>query len=355
MTRPHQLTPDRAAAYLDVALANVARVYPNHPGHLLTSAADLQPPEVLHPVFAGSFDWHSSVHQHWLLVRLLRRAPDLPGAAAARRWFDACWTPDAMATEAAYLAEPARRSFERPYGWAWLMTLAAELTTAGGTGSRTTQGTGVDPVPPGPPATDARRWAAALTPVTEVVRAHCLTWLASSPLPERSGTHASSAFAALLLHDAARATGDTALATAVDAAARRWYADDRDAPTRYEPSATDFLSPTLVSAVLMAEVLPAAQAAPWLAAFLTDPAPLTHPVAVSDPTDPKVVHLDGLNLSRAWCWRRLAAHPACPARLRSDAEVAADRHLDVSLPATVSGRYVGDHWLSSFAVLALEA
>lgn len=323
---------DRATAsrYAAAGLANVAREYPNHPGHLLTGPDDLLPPSVLHPIFFGSYDWHSSVHQHWMLVRLLGRFPDLPEAPAIRRWFDERVTDAAATAEAAYLAHPQRRSFERPYGWAWLATLAAELHL------------GDDP--------DAARWAAALRPLTSAVRDRALRWLETTTYPQRSGTHANSAFACVLLGDAAAATGDGDLRDAVDRAATRWYADDAGYPAWLEPSATDFLSPALVEVDLLSRVLSREAFVAWFDRFLPDPTPLTVPAVVAERSDPHTVHLDGLNLSRAWCWQRLAQVLPPDHVARSVAATAADRHADAALLHVLSQQYVGEHWLPTFAV-----
>jgi hypothetical protein len=323
---------DRATAsrYAAAGLTNVAREYPNHPGHLLTGPDDLAAPSVLHPLFYGSYDWHSSVHQHWMLVRILRRFPELPEAAAIRRWFDERVTHDAATAEAAYLAHPQRRSFERPYGWAWLVTLAAELHTWD------------DP--------DGDRWADHLAPLTTLVRERSLLWLETTTYPQRSGTHANSAFACVLLGDAAAATSDGDLRDAVDRAATRWYVEDAGYPAWLEPSATDFLSPALVEADLLSRVLSREGFVAWFDRFLPDPASLTVPAVVADRADPHTVHLDGLNLSRAWCWRRLAQVLPPDHAVRPIAGSAAERHADAALPHVLSEEYVGEHWLPTFAV-----
>jgi hypothetical protein len=323
-----------ASRYAQAGLANVAREYPNHPGHLLTGPDDLVPPSSLHPIFFGSYDWHSSVHQHWMLLRLLRRVPGLPEAGAIHAWFDTRFTDEAVATEAAYLQDPRRRSWERPYGWAWLLTLAAEL--------RTWQEPRV------------RSWAVTFTPLADVVRGRCLDWLASTPYPQRCGTHANSAFAGVLLHEAALATGDEELRRAVADATDRWYRDDAGYPAWIEPSASDFLSPVLVEADLLRQRLSAARFAQRLRRLLPDPGPLTTPAVVADRTDPQTVHLDGLNLSRAWCWRRIARSLPLGDELAVLAERAAERHAEAALPAVLSGEYVGEHWLPTFAVYLLD-
>ncbi|MFU8839781.1 MAG: DUF2891 domain-containing protein [Nitriliruptoraceae bacterium] len=333
-----------AAGFARAGLANVAREYPNHPGHLLTGPADLRTPRELHPVFYGSYDWHSSVHQHWMLVRLLHRWPDLAEADAIHAWFETTWTAATIEVEVAYLADPTRGTFERPYGWAWLVLLHAAL-----------HGLATDPTVEARHRLAAARWRGTLAPLQEVLGDRLASWLATTRLPNRAGTHPNSAFACTLLLDAAAVDPKAAaLATAVHEAARRWYLDDRDAPVAFEPSGADFLSPALVEASLLARVLHADHYRPWLDRFLPDPASLTTPVVVDDRADPQTVHLDGCNLSRAWCWRRLgAALPQADPR-RDLAVTAARAHRDASL-AHVLDDYVGAHWLPSFVVYLADA
>ncbi len=338
--QPHNEAPDpdvvdatKAADHLDVALANVAREYPNHPGHLLRGPEDLQEPSQLHPIFFGSYDWHSSVHQHWAALTMARWFPELPQRDEVIAWFDRTITTEAIEVERAYLED--RPWFERPYGWAWLLELDAELAVWAHRGL----------------ALDAGGWRANLWPLTEQVREGCLQWLGATADPQRTGTHGNSAFAAARLFDAAQVTGDAALAGAVRIAAERWYGLDLDAPTRYEPAPNDFLSPTLVEAELQLRVLGPDEARPWLSGFLTDPEPLLAPVSVPDRADPQLVHRDGLNLSRAWGWRRIAAVLDTDDPLRADAIEASRQQVAASLPSVISGRFVGDHWLPTFAVL----
>ena len=333
MSTPTGLLPlDVATAYARAGLDNIAREYPNHPAHVLTGPDDLVPPSQLHPIFFGSFDWHSAVHQHWMLVRILRLHPDIEVAGDVRRVFDERLTVLAARTEAAYFSDPLRRSFERPYGWAWLLTLAAELYTWD------------DPA--------GARWAEALQPLTTTVRGRCLSWLHDAPYPQRSGTHSNSAFAGALLLDVAAAMDDEELASAVTEAALGWYAEGGAYPAWLEPSATDFLSPALVEIDLMRRVLGEAFPA-WVEGFLPDPQPLTVPAQVADRADPHGVHLDGLNLSRAWCWEGLAAALPADHGLQVVATEAAVAHADAALPWVLTGEYVGEHWLASFAVYLL--
>ena len=322
------------------ALANLAREYPNQPGHVLAAASDLVPTRTLHPAFHGSYDWHSAVHMHWLLARLVRADPALPQRAAIVELFERNCTPQAIAGECAYFARPHTQSFERMYGWAWLLHLASELARSG------------DP--------QLRRCGANLAPLAAIIVARYRAYLPRARHPVRHGVHANSAFGLAFALDHARLDGDAALADLFASTARAWYGDDCDAPARWEPSGADFLSPVLMEAELMRRVLAPDEFARWLGGFLPglangSPAALMTPVTVTDRADPQLVHLDGLNLSRAWCMRGIAA--ALP---RGDPRVpvlraAADAHLAAGMEGIASGEYVGEHWLASFALLALTA
>ena len=331
----HRLTDELAADLARLAVENVDREYPNAPAHLLTSPADLRPPRELHPAFFGSWDWHSSVHQHWLLVRLLRVGRAGPRADAARAALADHLTAPKLAVEAAYLRE--RPSFERTYGWAWLLKLADELSAW------------ADP--------DVPSWRDALAPAVDAVRQNWIAHLPRATYPIRAGTHANSAFGLLLGLEHARAAADEALAALLERKAREWFAADRDHPAHLEPGGDDFLSPALVEAALMATVLEPPAFRAWLGAFvpgLADERPwgLFSPAVVADRSDPKTVHLDGLNLSRAWSWRRLATALLDDARGEM-ARSAAERHLAAALPHVLSGEFAGEHWVGSFALLAL--
>ena len=322
------LTTDEAADLARRALTNIAREYPNHPQYLLESDADAVPPRVAHPVFFGCFDWHSAVHSHWLLLRLLRVLPDLEPRAAIETALDAAFVPAKIAVETAYLEK--RPWFERPYGLAWALLLCTEAT--------------------------GTRWAAPLAPLAAIVRANVVAWLDALRYPVRCGTHHQTAFALTLLHDAAAEVRDTEMLAMVRAQSLACFRADARAPLRFEPSGEDFLSPTLMAADLMRRVLPAAEFGAWLTAYLPDlptrAADDWLPCAdVADETDGRAVHLHGLNLSRAWNLANIAAalplrDPRTPA-LRA----AADRHRTAGLRATLATRhYAGDHWLPSFAV-----
>ena len=326
----HRLTDTLAADMARLAIENIGREYPNAPGHLLRSADDLRAPRELHPAFFGSWDWHSSVHQHWLLARLLRldRAGGL--AADARRALAASLTSEHLATEAEYLRE--HPTFERTYGWAWLLRLSDELS------ART------DP--------HASGLAAALAPAVAVVRSNWLAWLPRATYPIRAGTHANSAFGLAFALEHARRAGDRAFAGALEERARAWFMSDRDYPAHLEPGGDDFLSAALVEAGLMAAILgPGFRA--WFDAFLPSvPRSLLEPAVVSDRSDPKTVHLDGLNLARAWSWRRIA-NGLGDDRRAGAARAAGETHLEAAVPQLFSGEYAGEHWVSTFALLAL--
>ena len=331
-----RLSPERAARFAAIALGHVRREYPNRLDQTLAGPEDLRAPSALHPVFFGSYDWHSCVHSHWMLARLLRRFPDAPAAPTIRALFDEQLVPAKVEAERAYLAAPVARGFKRPYGWAWLLKLAEELGRH-----------------------EDRRWAAALEPLAEVFAARFRDFLPLATYPVRVGTHFNTAFGLRMAADYAEAKGDAALRALLRETAERWYGADADCPAWGEPSGDDFLSSALVEAECMRRLLPPGRFLPWLDRFLPrigggEPAALFRPAVVTDRSDGKIAHLDGLNLSRAWCWRSLAsALPRDDARRARMEETAAD-HLAAALPH-IAGDYMGEHWLATFAVLALEA
>ena len=332
------LTPEVASRFAAIALAHVEREFPNKLDHVLNGPEDVRGPRALHPVFYGSFDWHSCVHGYWLLARLLRRFPDLPEAPRVRALFTRRLTEKNVAGEVAYLAESSRATFERPYGWAWLLMLAAELR-------RHTSREGVC-------------WNATLQPLADVFVRRFVDFLPKATYPVRAGTHSNTAFAAALALEYATVAEDETLGTLLRERVLAWYALDADCKA-WEPGGDDFLSPTLIEAECMRWVLPPDEFLPWLDRFLPrlasrEPATLFRPATVSDRSDGKIAHLDGLNLSRAWCWRGLARLRPPDDPRRAVALEAADVHLAASLPH-VAGDYMGEHWLATFAVLALEA
>ncbi len=331
------LTAERGAVLAGAALGHVGREYPHKLDHVLDGADDARTPSDLHPIFHGSFDWHSCVHGWWTLARLARRLPELAEAAEIERRLDEAFTPDMVAGELAYLARPSSRGFERPYGWAWLLKLHEEF------------GLRDDPA--------GRRRAQALAPLAIAFAQRFRAWLPLADYPVRSGAHGNTAFALRLALDWAEAH-DPALATLASAKLVAWYGGDAAAQA-WEPDGDAFLSPTLVEAAAMRRALSPEGFRMWLAAFLPDaargaPAALFTPARVSDRSDGKIAHLDGLNLSRAWCWREVAGGLEEGDALRATALQAADAHLTEALPH-VTGDYMGEHWLASFALLALEA
>ncbi|MFI9817266.1 DUF2891 domain-containing protein [Saccharothrix variisporea] len=322
----HLLDDTTADRLLSTATANVLRDHPVHWMHVVSSDADLVPQRVLHPVFAGSFDWHSCVHQTWLMVRLLRLRPSLASADEARRALDTLITPAGVQTEADFFAGPMGAFWERPYGWAWLLVLDAELRTW-----------------------DSAPWD--LGPLSEVVRSRYLDWVSHARLPIRAGTHANTAFATGLTLDAARALNDDDLADACAEAALRWHREDRDYGG-FEPDAADFLSPALTEADLVRRVLP--DFPTWFESFLPtlDEARwkvLREPVPVDDPSDPYGSHLVGLALSRAWCWRSIGDALPDDHRYRQLALTAAEDHREAGLRYVFGHGYYAEHWLGSFA------
>jgi hypothetical protein len=326
----HRLTLETANRFAEIALGHVTREYPHKLDHVMEGPEDVLGPRALHPLFFGSFDWHSCVHGYWLLMRTLRLFPAMPAARPIGGLFDAMVTPANVAGERDYLDRAYTGSFERPYGWGWLLMLHAE----------------------------ARRheadWADHLAPLAGAFAERFKSYLPRLTYPIRTGTHYNTAFAMILALDWADAN-DTGLAGLIRARAQDYYGGDRDCPA-WEPGGDDFLSPALTEALLMRRALPEPAFRPWFGAFLPDlaagrPASLFTPAFVSDRSDGKIAHLDGVNLSRAWCWRGLAE--ALEPALAALARETADAHLDASLPH-VAGDYMGEHWLATFALLALE-
>jgi hypothetical protein len=318
-----------------IALGHVAREYPNKLDHVLEGHADAKVPRALHPIFYGSFDWHSCVHGYWLLASLLRRFPALPEADQVRALFAESLTEANVAGEVAYLDRPSARGFERPYGWAWLMKLQAELL-----------------------GHDDKTWANRLQPLADAFARRFRDFLPKAHYPIRAGVHSSTAFALALAQDYALAANDPDLSDLLRGKARAWYLADR-AAAAWEPSGDDFLSATLMEAECMRRLLPRDEFLRWLEAFLPEaangrPESLFAPAVVTDRSDGKIAHLDGFNFSRAWCWREIAHVLPSHHPLADVAEGAARKLMAASLPH-VAGDYMGEHWLASFALLALTA
>jgi hypothetical protein len=333
------LTPERASAFARLALKGVRKEYPNKPGHVLDGPADVKSPKELHPAFYGCYDWHSAVHGHWMLVRLLRLFPDLPEAKQVREALNENLTAENLRAEAAYFARPSSRSFERPYGWTWLLKLAEELHGWD------------DP--------DARRWSKNMRPLTDLIAGRYLDYFPKQTYPIRSGVHPNTAFGLSFALDYARAVGDEKLAELIKERARTYYGKDANAPAAWEPDGADFLSPSLAEADLMRRVLPPSEFREWFNKFLPDvakgePRSLFTPAVVTDRSDPQLVHLDGLNLSRAWCLRSVAAVLPASDPARAALARSAALHAEAGLRHVASGDYAGEHWLASFAVYMLS-
>ena len=329
------LSPDAAVRFARLALDCVHKEYPNHISHTMASDADVRPPRELTPAFYGCYDWHSSVHGHWLLARLAHLYPDAQFAGEARAALARSLTPENIAGEVRYLEGEGRVAFERPYGLAWLLQLAAELRDWDDE--------------------QVQQWSSALVPLETLTAARLKSWLPKLRYPIRIGEHSQTAFAFGLAWDWSSVAGDEALRALLDAKAREFYLPDQDCPLGYEPSGHDFLSPCLAEADFMRRVLEPHEFSGWLSEFLpqiprTGDANWLPPGIVTDRADPKLAHIDGLNLSRAWMLEGIAAGlPAGDPRI--DALVAAaNRHRDAALPAVTGEHYEGGHWLGSFAV-----
>jgi hypothetical protein len=324
-----------AERFANLALACVHKEYPNHISHTLSSDKDAAPPRKLTPAFYGCYDWHSCVHGHWLLARLARTFPNAPFAKPAREALSADITPEHVAQEVAYIRGEGRASFERPYGLAWLLQLGQELREWD------------DPT--------ARQLSANLRPLEEAARDKIRTWLPKLSHPVRIGEHDQTAFGLGLILDAARGAKDQDLANIATTKARQFYFADKGCPLSYEPSGEDFLSPCLGEADVMRRILPPVDYAAWLGGFLPQipvdgSTTWLRPEVVTDPSDPKLAHLDGLNLSRAWMLEGIASGlPPGDPRVAALTGAAA-AHRDAGLAAVTGEHYEGGHWLGSFAV-----
>jgi hypothetical protein len=333
------LTRERASAFARLALKGLNKEYPNKPEHVMGGPSDVVAPKALHPAFFGCYDWHSSVHGHWMLVRLLKLFPDLPEGTEIRAILAAHFTAENLKAESDYFSRKESKSFERPYGWAWLLKLAEELHGWD------------DP--------DARAWSINFRPLADAIVARYLDFFPKQTYPIRTGVHPSTAFGLSFAHDYARALDDKRLLALVEERARAYFAADTNVPAGWEPGGADFFSPSLIEADLMRRVLPAAEFQAWFGKFLpaaaaSEPKALFTPATVTDRTDPQLVHLDGLNLSRAWCMKSIAG--ALPPGNEARAALAASgaQHAEVALEHVASGDYAGEHWLASFAVYLLS-
>ena len=328
------LDPAAAQRFATLALTCVHKEYPNKIAHVLSGDADVQPPRSLTPAFYGCYDWHSAVHAHWLLARIARRFPGSETANAARAALAVSLTPENIGPEVDYMRGQGRTSFERPYGLAWLLALAAELRSCN------------DP--------QARTWVAALSPLEAEAAARIASWLPKLHYPIRIGEHSQTAFAFGLIHDWARIAGNSSMLALLESRGRDYYLGDRDCPLAYEPSGEDFLSPCLAEADFVRRILPATEYAAWLTGFLpriprSASADWLAPGVVTDRSDPKLAHIDGLNLSRAWMLEGIAAGLPKGDRRVAALAAAAMAHAAAALPAVTGEHYEGGHWLGTFA------
>jgi hypothetical protein len=324
-----------AARFAELALSCAHREYPNKIAHVLSGDGDVRPPRELTPAFYGCYDWHSAVHGHWLLVRLARLYPEAPFTPRIREALAQSLTPAHIEAEVRYLNAPGRVSFERPYGLAWLLQLSAELREWDDA--------------------QAREWATTLRPLEVAAANRLREWLPKLSRPIREGEHDQTAFAFGLVLDWARSAGDRPMEQLLAERIEAFYGKDRQAPLAYEPSGQDFLSPSLAEADLMRRVLPPARFATWLRGFLpgipaNGSAAWLEPAVVTDPSDPKLAHLDGLNLSRAWMLEGMVSGLPPADKRRGALQEAAKRHREAGLHAVTGAHYEGGHWLGSFAV-----
>lgn len=333
------LSQQQASHFAGLALKCLRKEYPNKIEHLINDASQVQSPQALHPAFFGCYDWHSSVHGHWLVVRLLRLYPNLPESREIRAALAKNLTSGNLEKEADYFKESGRQSFERTYGWAWLLKLDEELY--------------------GWNDEDAKRWHQNLQPVVEVVVAKYLDFLPKQNYPIRTGVHPNTAFGLTFALDYARTVGNKKLEDLIAERSLTYFGADKAYPAAWEPGGEDFLSPALIEADLMRRVMKPDAFRQWFHQFLPEvsnggPASLLKPAVVTDRTDPKLVHLDGLNLSRAWCMRSIASALPKSDPARKVLTDAAALHAQYSLAHVASGDYVGEHWLASFAVYMLS-
>jgi hypothetical protein len=333
-----QLTSKQAAAFAELALAGLDKEYPNKPQHVMTGPKSKLSPRELHPAFFGCFDWHSSVHGHWMLVRLLKLYPDHPLAAEIRQRLDAHFSSALLQREADYFTVKENLSFERMYGWAWCLRLTAELHGWD------------DP--------QARKWRDNIRPLETRVVELTMAYLPKLNFPVRTGVHPDTAFALAQTLDYAQTVGNTALSKLVKLRSRDYYLDDAKYNDAYEPSGEDFFSPALNEADLMRRVLKSDEFASWLNRFLPglgdgSAKRLMEPVEVGDVADPRLVHLAGLNLSRAWALSGIARSLASKDPRVKRLEEAAAKHAEQGLAYVFSGHYEGEHWLATFAIYAL--
>jgi hypothetical protein len=325
------LTLQGASHFAKLPLKCAEKEWPYKTGVTFSDSALVTAPKNYHPAFFGCFDWHSSVHGHWMLARLLKTFPNLPEAGTIRQLFNRHFTEANIHQELLIFKNKENKGFERTYGWAWLLQLQDELLQWNDA--------------------DAKNWSAALQPLASSLSKSTVDYLGKLIYPIRIGEHSNLAFGLSMMYDYALHQNDTALSNAIRNASMRFYSADKNCPFTWEPGGNDFLSPCLEEADLMRKILTPKQFTPWLKNFMPDLFNPNFKIAtgkVTDRTDGKLVHLDGLNLSRAWCLKGIAA-----VINNNHVTVLANEHLEAALPQVASGDYAGEHWLASFAVYAL--
>ena len=339
MNSNKSLNEKQASHFAALALKCVGREFPNKPEHVINNASEVRSPKDLHPAFYGCYDWHSSVHGHWMLIRLLKTFPNLPESQQIRNALDANLSAENIQAEVTYMKQPNRQSFERTYGWAWALKLAEELHSWNDE--------------------DGKKWAANLQPLADLLSKSYRTFLPKQTYPIRTGVHPNTAFGLAFALDYAKTAGDRELEALLSERSRTYFAKDVNYPGAWEPGGEDFFSAALMEADLMRRVMEPREFTTWFHRFLPavakgGPAALLQPAIVTDRSDPKLVHLDGLNLSRAWCMRSISA--ALPANdpARKVLSDSADKHAAAALAHVASGDYAGEHWLASFAVYLLS-
>jgi len=333
------LTQEGAEHFAELAFSCVVQEFPNKTGHVQVDSNDLRQPSDYHPAFYGCFDWHSAVHGHWMLVKLLKEYPDMAQAAAIREVINNHLTSDKILVELDYFKQTYNRSFSRTYGWAWLLKLAEELYTW-----NDEQG---------------QRWYFNLKPLSDYIAEMFVDFLPKLVFPNRTGVHANTAFGLSFALDYARTLKNDFFENSIVYHSLKYYLKDENCPAQWEPGGTDFISPCLMQAELMSKILPNKEFEVWLDIFLPglkneQPEILFSPLSVTDRSDGHLVHIDGLNLSRAWCFLNIAS-VVRDSVLRQRLITAAEQHLAKTIPLIADGDYMGEHWLASFAIYALYA
>lgn len=334
------LTQEQAIQFARLALKGISKEYPNKPADVINSDEDVKSPRRIHPAFYGCYDWHSAVHGHWMLIRILKLHPKLPIEAEIRAALAANLTVKNLETEAKFFTRPGAKSYERPYGWSWLLKLAEELHTWDDA--------------------QGKEWSANLKPLVDVIVKYYLEYFPKQTYPIRSGVHSSTAFGLTFALDYARVVKHEQLENLLIERSRHYFANDENIPAAWEPDGADFYSPSLMEADLMRRVLAKEEFHRWFKKYLPDiaagkPQSILAPATVTDRADPQLVHLDGLNISRAWCMRSIAATFPEGAPIRQALLDSAQKHVEAALPHITSGDYAGEHWLASFATYLLTS